>query len=464
MAKPPRDSDELYGFSRKLDRLLEKARPIFREFADYLGRQRLGLARRLKHVENVCRFERRFLVDRQVERVSSKEFKQAFSKILNDKGLDNDTKKLYRVSLKKFYEFLLAEREEKSGEWEKILEFLKNTKIRETEPKIEPLSDEEFQRLYEACNDLQMRAILSIARECGPRAGELLTCRVGGVRLHDDYAEIMVSGKTKQGPLLIISSYGDLINHLNHHPLRNDPSAPLWYIMRNGMLKPLTYGALSARLKRIAKRAGIKRRIWLHLFRHTAATEKARFLTDREMCQYFRWSSRSSMPSKYAHLAQRDVKPKILSYYAGKQVQEPKSITCWRCNQPIPPGVRYCPRCGAPINQDEVVRTAVRVNELESMLQRLERKFDLLVNSLIKQALKDGDIKMIIELDEDVSEITPEELAEILKKKDHVPDLLVMKKNGEISIEDREEIIRSSAKPYLYKAYVFGDKIILEPL
>ena len=116
MAKPPRDSDELYGFSRKLDRLLEKARPIFREFADYLGRQRLGLARRLKHVENVCRFERRFLVDRQVERVSSKEFKQAFSKILNDKGLDNDTKKLYRVSLKKFYEFLLAEREEKSGD------------------------------------------------------------------------------------------------------------------------------------------------------------------------------------------------------------------------------------------------------------------------------------------------------------------------------------------------------------
>ena len=62
MAKPPKNSDELYGFSRKLERLLEKARLIFREFADYLNRQKLGSARRLKHVEIVRRFESFFVL------------------------------------------------------------------------------------------------------------------------------------------------------------------------------------------------------------------------------------------------------------------------------------------------------------------------------------------------------------------------------------------------------------------
>ena len=44
---------------------------------------------------------------------------------------------------------------------------------------------------------------------------------------------------------------------------------------------------------------------------------------------------------------------------------------------------------------------------------------------------------MIIDLDEEVSEITPEKLAEILKEKSHVLDLVIMRNGEKVIIEDR---------------------------
>ena len=463
--RSPRNAEELYGFERKLERLLEGARPIFREFAEYLRRQRLGSARRLKHVENVCRLERRLFGGRKIEDRSFREFKFAFSKFLEDEHLDNDTKKIYKISLKKFFEFLVSEKSKaKRSTWRKILGFLEDVKIKETEPRIEPLSEEEFRKLYEAAEDIQLRAIISIAYECGPRAGELLTCRIGDVRLHENYAEILVSGKTGQGALLAVRSYGDLVNHLAHHPMKDDPEAPLWFIWRGGEFRPLTHSALNSRLKKLARKAGLKRRIRLHLFRHTAATEKAKFLTDREMCQYFRWSSRSSMPSRYAHLAARDVKPKILSHYTGEQIQHEKVLRCWKCGQPVQHGVKYCSRCGAPVDQSEVVRTAIHVKELEEAVRELQHKLDMLLDCIVKPSLRGKDVRIILDLDGDISRITPEALAKILERKNYVPDLVVMKDDEKISIENREKIVNSDGRLYLYKAYMIGDRIVLEPL
>jgi len=465
VTRPPRNADEIYGFSRKLERLLSGSRPIYREFADYLNRQRLGVARRLKHVENVLRFERKVLRGGKVEDLNLNQFKSAFLAILNNDELDNDTKKLYKISLKKFFEFLVSEKSNsKRNTWKKILAFLEGVKIRETEPRIEPLTEDEFRRLYEAAEDLQMKAIISLAYECGPRAGELLTCKIGDVRLHENYAEIFVSGKTGQGALIVVRSYGDLVSHLAHHPLKDDPEAPLWFTWRGGVIKPLTHQTLNFRLKKLASKAGIKRQIRFHLFRHTAATEKAKFLTDREMCQYFRWSSRSSMPAKYAHLAARDVKPKILSYYTGEQAPRKQTLKCWKCGQPIQPGVRYCPRCGSPINQEEVIRTAMHVNKLEKTIQELQNKLNSLIGHVVKPSLKEKDVKIIIDLDEDVSEITPEKLAKILKERRNVPDLVIMRDGEEVIVENREDIINSENKAYLYKAYMIDGRIVLEPI
>ena len=366
------NSAELYHFHKRLETLLKNVRPIFRDFAAHLRVSGLGLARQIKHVENVVRFEERFL-RRRLEACSSAEFRRSFDKLVLSR-LDEDTKKVYKTSLKKFYNFLLEthNHNRRRKAWREILEFLSSVRFRETEPKIEPITEEEFAKLYEVANDFQTRAILSILYEAGPRSGELLTCRLKDVTIHENHAELRVTGKTGQGILILVKSRADLLNHLESHPLKDNPEAPLWYFVKGGVIKALTYNALRMRIKRLAEKAGIKRRIWPHLFRHAAATRMAEFLTDREMCVAFRWSKSSKMPARYAHLVQRGVKEKILAQYIDDYTPERrKRQKCWRCGEILYNSMKFCPRCGAPTNYSEIYEAIMKRKEADQLMDVL---------------------------------------------------------------------------------------------
>jgi hypothetical protein len=66
------------------------------------------------------------------------------------------------------------------------------------------------------------------------------------------------------------------------------------------------------RLNKIAKKAGINKRIHPHLFRHSRATYMANFLTEAQMNAYFGWVQGSSMPSIYVHLPGCDIDDAVL--------------------------------------------------------------------------------------------------------------------------------------------------------
>jgi len=372
MGRPPESSTDLYHYAEKLKRWLGKVRPILREYVAYLRLCGLGESRQLKHLQNIVRFERRYLSDIHLEKVSFKKFEDAFNELLYENKLDNDTKYVYKVSLAKYFEFLLKKKRGNKRVWKKILELLKDVRIKSSDPKIVPISDDEFRKMYEAAEDFQTKAILSVLYEAGLRSGELLSCRVGDARIHDSFIEIVVSGKTGEGTVILVKSYRDLINHLQNHPLKDNPNAPLWFLEIGNKIKPLTYGALRMRLRRLAEKAGIKRRIYVHLFRHTAATQKAAFLTDREMCEYFRWSAKSKMPSRYSHLSQRNVRNKILSLYnQNYKPEELKVQKCWRCGEILPANVRFCPRCGAPQESSEIYRNIMKRQEADELMDIL---------------------------------------------------------------------------------------------
>ncbi|MEM2613605.1 MAG: hypothetical protein QXO15_05170 [Nitrososphaerota archaeon] len=58
-----------------------------------------------------------------------------------------------------------------------------------------------------------------------------------------------------------------------NHPLRENPDAPFWIsIGTRNRNSPLTYGAVRTLLKLLARKAGIKKRVYPHLFRHSRAT------------------------------------------------------------------------------------------------------------------------------------------------------------------------------------------------
>jgi site-specific recombinase XerD len=85
---------------------------------------------------------------------------------------------------------------------------------------------------------------------------------------------IRVTGKTGFRNVRIV---GNSIAHMkawiSDHPKRNDPDSIVFVnISRKLTGRPMTYDDLRMVLKRTAERAGIRRRIYPHLLRHTRAT------------------------------------------------------------------------------------------------------------------------------------------------------------------------------------------------
>ena len=102
----------------------------------------------------------------------------------------------------------------------------------------------------------------------------------------------MVDGKTGPRRVRLIASVPALAQWLSVHPFRNDPNAPLWVgVGTVGRNEPLSYNGARAMLKRLVKKAGVNKRVYTHLMRHSRATELATFLTDAQMDE-FRLGSR----------------------------------------------------------------------------------------------------------------------------------------------------------------------------
>jgi integrase/recombinase XerD len=94
----------------------------------------------------------------------------------------------------------------------------------------------------------------------------------------------------------------------------NNPDSPLWttFDSKEDLIKPLHYGSIRMKVKRLAKKAKINKRIHPHLFRHSRCTYIANYLTEAQMNIYFGWIQGSNMPGVYVHLSGRDVDYAIL--------------------------------------------------------------------------------------------------------------------------------------------------------
>ena len=67
-------------------------------------------------------------------------------------------------------------------------------------------------------------------------------------------------------------------------------------------------------IKESFKGAGINKRVYPHLFRHSRATIMASHLTEFQMNQYFGWIQGSKMASTYVHLSGRDLDNALLEF------------------------------------------------------------------------------------------------------------------------------------------------------
>ena len=122
----------------------------------------------------------------------------------------------------------------------------------------------EAEKIAAAC-DTRDKTIIMILYDSGARIEEFLNVRIGDLTKKEDGNYYMIRikhSKTKPRTISIPMCTGVLENWLAIHPESNNPNAQLF---------PLAYDAVRMMLKRVGRKI-LKKEVYPHLFRHSAAT------------------------------------------------------------------------------------------------------------------------------------------------------------------------------------------------
>ncbi|MHA1209399.1 MAG: tyrosine-type recombinase/integrase [Candidatus Freyarchaeota archaeon] len=336
------------------------------------------------------------------------------------KGLSEGTLRNYRVHLTRFETFLGRDpKDATKGEILSFLEWLKSkyawntfvvycrslsayygwlgrlkelgeqgvkfpTKFKETVTKSDLPDENELLMMLRKAPNYRDRAILSLLWETGMRVGELCSLNVGDVIATEyGYDVIVRESKTETRTIPVVKSARYLAEWLNFHPQAEDPEAPLFVTLAHHLpTMRLSIVSVNRILKKIAKRAGVKKQIHPHLLRHARLTELSTVLTEPVLRRYAGWSPASPMVKRYIHLSGADVKDAVLEAHGLKPPKYHEIMPlreCPRCRARNETLNEYCAECGYPLVKDHpiVVRDLSKVRELEKELEELKRDFTL---------------------------------------------------------------------------------------
>ena len=243
------------------------------------------------------------------------------------------------------------------------------------------ITEEEFNKLFNGTDDLQMRVLLGLLYESGCRIGEILSLKIQNISFNQYGARLLVHGKTGQRVVPIIWFANLLRQYIESHPLKDNPEAPLWFWEdKEGNVKPIRYEQFRARLKRLCKRVGIKKRIWFHLFRHSRLTQLAKDLPEQVLKQISGWVPDSKMARVYMHLSQKDVEEKLLANVYGikKENEEKKVKICPKCGEVNSYMLTICQRCRTPLDSKELIEMELREKEFEIFISLIYELLNIL--------------------------------------------------------------------------------------
>ena len=308
---------------------------------------------------------------------------------LEQTKLSDWTKRDYRVILKHFYKWFRGWEDGTPPE----VRWIKKTRGAENKKPILPkdlLTPEEKLVLIKTTQNPRDRALLEVSFESGRRLGEILTLHIRDIEFDSMGAKLFINGKIGEDFARIISSAPALAIWLDNHPMRDDPESPVWIgLGYSNRLQQLSYAAASMLLRKIARRAGIKKRIFYYLLRHTRIDETQGILTEAQQCMMFGWKFGSRMPATYmkrygkhidnAQAAMNGITP------PQKTVIVQQSKTCVRCKTNNSPVSKFCNRCGNVLD----IQTAVQIDESR-------KKIDILLNEITEDPQKMEKLCMLL--------------------------------------------------------------------
>lgn len=226
------------------------------------------------------------------------------------------------------------------------------------------LAREDLKALLQSHPEPRAKAVLAVLHESGARASEFCSLNLGNVQF-DRYGAVLTLPKDAPGlktgsrRIRLFDSVPYLHAWYEGHPFKGDPKAPLFVSMsRRAPLARMTPNALWQFVERAGKIAKLPKDLHPHLFRHTAATERARLgWNEAQMRAYFGWSRSSDMPSRYVHLAGLDYEEMELERRGVKTKGERgrpalAPLYCRVCKAQNLATATFCQQCRNPVSPE----------------------------------------------------------------------------------------------------------------
>ncbi|RLE65681.1 MAG: hypothetical protein DRJ47_04370 [Thermoprotei archaeon] len=267
---------------------------------------------------------------------------------VHGKGLKHSTVHWYVVGVKKLLRYLYYITDDEK--YKKLYKKIKTPRLNKSLPEI--LSPEEVLKIITNFSSLKYKALYALIYETGCRIGEALNLKIKHL-VEDEYGfKVFFSRSKSEARAVRLVVFAGLIKKwLSIHPERDNPEAYLFF--GRHPLKKMSRSAALKNLKKAALKAGIKKNVHPHIFRHTRATELYRMFKELELMKWFGWKTRR-MIDVYSKITQEEVETvyvkNILNEKKHSLSEEEKTgKTCPKCGRISTFSSKYCHFCGTPL-------------------------------------------------------------------------------------------------------------------
>jgi integrase/recombinase XerD len=271
----------------------------------------------LKKLEN---YSEGFLNNQTPDKFTYKQL-QSFVEWVASLGFSAATQARIISGLKTFYKFLLLENDIKQSP----SELLETPKLTRKLPSF--LSVEEIDKMIE-CIDRSTPegernvSILETLYSCGLRVSELVNLKITDLHLDNGY--IKVVGKGSKERLVPIGKVAKklILSYLNqvrvHVPITKEAEDVLYLNRRGGKLSRVMVFYI---IKDVAEKAGIKKELSPHTFRHSFATHLVEGGADLRAVQEMLGHESITTTEIYTHLDRQFLRDNILSFHPRNKNQ-----------------------------------------------------------------------------------------------------------------------------------------------
>ena len=360
----------------------------------------------------------KYLKDKPFEKASQDDMLKWEVFLEKELKLQGTTIEQYEAHIKRFYKYLYNKAEYKKGKRfqrnipypDNVVWISSNANNYKELPLDKLLTEKQILKLLNACEQPRDQGMIAAAFfDAGLRISEAISLNIrnvgfdklGGYFILPKKGKDLKTGMRKIRLFIMPSSTKYLKDFLNNHPLKNYPDAPLFYsrdmktylkvldkvhdktVKQSDFEKlRLSRPGLEQLITKLCRMAGIQT-ITPHMLRHNSCTQAAKKgFNEMEMRIRYGWSPTSKMPSRYTHLASKDLDDKIKVITGFKEPEEPEkskliAIICWNCQEENVPTNKFCGKCSANLNpkKEEITMTATETGlATQEMLKDAEFK------------------------------------------------------------------------------------------